>query len=193
MVHRDTRQEQNHRLLQHDFLAFDIWPKAQPAWQLQALTRPGCKTPAAYLHVRTSSARPAPALNPRFPAGRAIHIPLATHGESSVADERAPLGGGQAVPQHRTHRSHFGTKRLMSRLGFDTLNSELGTLVNTLQSYFWAGFHPYQFLCTRPLRQLIMISGQRYNCRCTPFISSQPLTFIGLLSVSLRRLFCDYD
>lgn len=81
----------------------------------------------------------------------------------------------------------------MSCLAFDALKSELGALVNTLQSHFWAGFHPSQFLCTKPHRQLIIISGQRYNCQGTYFISSQLLNFIGLLPVSLRRLFWDYD
>lgn len=79
-------------MLQHDFLHFDFWPRAQPAWQLPALTRPGCQTPAAYLHVQTSSARPAPVLNPCFPTGRATHILLAMHRESSVAQLEEPLG-----------------------------------------------------------------------------------------------------
>lgn len=43
----------------------------------------------------------------------------------------------------------------MSCLAFDALKSELGALVNTLQSHFWAGFHPSQFLCTKPHRQLV--------------------------------------
>lgn len=147
-------------MLQHDSLGFDVWPSVQLAWQPPALTRPGCQSLAAYRRVQTRSAGPAPALNPHFPAGKAIRVSLAIHGGSSVMQLEEPLGGSQSVTQDRTC---FWTKRLVLHPAFGTLKSELDLLVNTLQSHFWAGFHPSQFLCSGFHRQLSMISGQRYS------------------------------
>lgn len=131
----DTRQEQNHCLLQHDFLGFDIWPKAQTAWQFPALTRPGCETPAVYLCVKTSSVRPAPELNPHFPAGRAIHVPLCLWRGLGHTAERAPLGGSWTIPQCRTQNSCFWTKNLVSHLTFDQWSQSWVLLLIPFQAF----------------------------------------------------------
>lgn len=176
-------------MLQHDFLGFDIWPKAQTAWQLPALTRPGCETPAAYLHVQTNSVRPAPELNPHLSAGRAIHVPLCLWRALGHRAGRAPSGGSWTTSQCRTQNFCFWTKKLVSHLTFDTMKSELGPLLDILPSRFWAGFHLSQFLCTGFHKQL----NHRLwtEVQCTYFTSSQPLHLLP--PPHLRRLVWDYD